>query len=186
VKEVVGLFEDHAQAERAADALFERGYDADSVGYLNRHRDAAGKVVLDDGYEMADTAEEAGKGVAGGAAGGAAVGAGAALLTSAGLLLVPGVGPFLAAGTLAGTLVSAAAGAAGGAVLGGAAGAVVGATDSDDGVADETASYYRDRIDTGYAMVSVNVEDSQRDEVVGILNAAGAHRVDSYGDGNWH
>ena len=135
---------------------------------------------------MADTAEEAGKGVAGGAAGGAAVGAGAALLTSAGLLLVPGVGPFLAAGTLAGTLVSAATGAAGGAVLGGVAGAVVGATDSDDGVADEKASYYRDRIDTGYAMVSVNVEDSQRDEVVGILNAAGADRVDGYGDGNWH
>ncbi len=185
MKEVVGLFEDHAQAERAADALFECGYDADRVGYLNRHRDAGGNVVLDDGYEMADTAEEAGKGVAGGAAGGAAVGAGAALLTSAGLLLVPGVGPFLAAGTLAGTLVTAAAGAAGGAVLGGAAGAVVGAT-GDDGVADETASYYRDRIDTGYAMVSVNVDDSQSDEVVDILKSAGADRVDGYGDGIWH
>ena len=184
MKEVVGLFEDQAQAGRAADALFERGYDVDSVGYLNRHRDAAGNVVLDDGYDVEDTAEEAGKGVAGGAAGGAAVGAGAALLTSAGLLLVPGVGPFLAAGTLAGTLVSAAAGAAGGAVLGGAAGAIVGAADGADD--DETAAYYRDRIDTGYAMVSVNVDDSQRDEVVGILDAAGAHRVDSYGDGNWH
>ena len=90
----------------------------------------------------------------------------------------------LAAGTLAGTLVSAAAGAAGGAVLGGAAGAIVGAADGADD--DETAAYYRDRIDTGYAMVSVNVDDSQRDEVVGILDAAGAHRVDSYGDGNWH
>ncbi len=185
MKEVVGLFRDQSQAERAADALFERGYDADSVGYLNRHRDANGNVALDDGYEMDDTAGEAGKGVAGGAAGGAVVGAGAALLTSAGLLLIPGVGPFLAAGTLAGTLASAAAGAAGGAVLGGAAGAVVGMAD-DDSVADETSSYYRDRIDTGYAMVSVNVEDNQRDEVVGILNAAGADRVDGYGDGNWH
>ena len=48
MKEVVGLFEDQTQAERAADALFERGYDADSVGYLNRHRDASGNVVLDD------------------------------------------------------------------------------------------------------------------------------------------
>lgn len=187
--EVVGLFESQRQAENAADALYDRGFNAGNVGYLNRHRDDDGNVITDEGYDVdgyaGETAEEAGKGVAGGAAGGAAVGAGAALLASAGLLLVPGVGPFLAAGTLAGTLGAAAVGAAGGAALGGAAGAIVGATDDGDDDVHETSTYYRDRVDSGYSMVSVDVEDGREGEVADILRSAGADRVDNYSDGAW-
>jgi hypothetical protein len=43
------------------------------------------------------------------------------------MLVIAGIGPFLAAGTVAATLGAAAAGGAGGAVIGGAVGAIFGA-----------------------------------------------------------
>lgn len=196
--EVVALFDDRVEAERAVQVLYDRGFDAASVGYLNRHRDASGAVITDPDYldtndydtadydtaDYADTGtagEEAAKGAAGGAVGGAAVGAGAGLLASAGMLLIPGVGPFLAAGTLAGTLGATAVGAAGGAVVGGAAGAIFGASTDDD----TTADYYRRGVDQGSALLSVQVSDIQVNEVTDVLRDAGADRVDVYGDEGW-
>lgn len=183
--EVVALFKDVNGAERAAEELYSRGFDAASVGYLNRRRDEAGNVITDPDYVDTDTdgtaGEEAAKGAAGGAAGGAAVGAGAGLLASAGMLLIPGVGPFLAAGTLAGTLATTVAGAAGGAAIGGAAGAIFGAATDDD----TTASYYRRGVEQGYALLSVQVVDTQVNQVVDALRNTGADRVDVYGDEGW-
>jgi hypothetical protein len=186
MQEVVGLFESRDQAERAADALYSRGYETENIGYLNRPRDGSDNVILDEGYSAdhdGDMGEETAKGVGGGMVGGAATGAGAALLASADLLAIPGVGPFLAAGTIAGTLAATAVGAAGGAVVGGAAGAIVGATDDHD--VDETSSYYRDRIDKGYATISVTVPEESSDEVAAALRDAGADRVEVYADTGW-
>lgn len=192
--EVVALFNDRTGAERAVEELHVSGFDAASVGYLDRRRDEAGNVITDPDYtdpnytegdvddDTGTAGEEAAKGAAGGAVGGAAVGAGAGLLASAGMLLIPGVGPFLAAGTLAATLGAAAAGAAGGAAVGGAAGAIFGAASDDD---DETAEYYRSGIDRGSSMLSVEVADNQVNEVADALRDAGADRVDIYGDEGW-
>lgn len=188
--EVIALFDDRVAAERAAADLYTRGFDAGSVGYIDRPRDEGGAVITDPDYEYAEddttgtAGEEATKGAAGGAVGGAAVGAGAGLLASAGMLLVPGIGPFLAAGTLAGTLGATAAGAAGGAALGGAAGAIFGAASDDDG-ADEQARYYRQGVDRGSALLSVQLVDTQVNEVADVLREAGADRVDVYGDQGW-
>jgi hypothetical protein len=187
MSEVVGLFTSRASAEEAIRELHDLGYTSESMGYLDRHRDETGEVILDPEYQVDhstdDAAEEAGKGAAGGALGGAATGAGAALLASAGLLVVPGIGPFLAAGTVAATLGAAAVGAAGGAVLGGAVGAVAGASDDNDH--DETTSYYRRGIDQGDAMVTVDVTDGRESEVADVMRRAGADRVDTHGDDGW-
>jgi hypothetical protein len=190
--EVVGLFRTPDEAAQAADSLFSMGYDSESLGYLNRHRDETGEIILDDSYDVDsydpdahDTAEETGKGVAGGAVGGAAVGTGAALLASAGLLAVPGVGPFLAAGTLAGVVAAGAVGAAGGAVVGGAAGAIVGATNDDELDEHEISRTYRESLDKGQSMLSVHVDENDESAVSDALRNAGAYRVDTYDETGW-
>ena len=155
--------------------------------FVNRYRDGSGEVVTDpdfnvdtDGPDRGGPADEAAKGAGGGALGGAAVGAGAGLLASAGMLLVPGIGPFLAAGTLAGTLGATAVGAAGGAVVGGAAGAIFGATEDGD-----TAAYYREGVDRGDSLVTVDVMPGREHEVAEVLRDGGATKVDFYSDNGW-
>lgn len=191
MSEVVALFSNRSEAERATDELLARGYDAERIGYLDRHRDEHGEIVVDEGYvadegyEDSDVVDEATKGAAGGAVGGAAVGAGAGLLASAGLLLVPGLGPFLAAGTLAGTLGAAAVGAAGGGVVGGAAGAIIGATEDGDHADHETSRFYREGVTQGRALVSVETDEAETTEVADLLRASGAERVDVYSDEGW-
>ena len=184
MSEVVGLFDSRERAERALEKLDSLGYDASKVGYVNRQQDEPGEINTDPGYNTdADhtggPGEEAAKGAGGGAIGGAAVGAGAGLLASAGMLLVPGIGPFLAAGTLAATLGATAVGAAGGAVVGGAAGAIFGAKDG------ETTAYYREGVDRGDSLVTVDVIEDGQHEVADILRDAGAKKVDFYGDTGW-
>ena len=187
MSEVIGLFDSREAAERATERLHSLGYGATEVGYIDRHRDDSGGIITDPAYtvdtdrdDTGDAGDEAAKGAGGGALGGAAVGAGAGLLASAGLVLIPGIGPFLAAGTLAGTLGATAAGAAGGAVIGGAAGAIFGASTDDD-----TASYYRQGVDRGDSLVTVDVIDGRESEVAEVLTEAGATKVDFYGDTGW-
>ncbi len=175
--EVVGLFDSRHEAERAIDDLYALGYSDREIGFINRQED---DYETEDLGKSGSAGDEAAKGAAGGAIGGAAVGAGAGLLASAGMLLVPGIGPFLAAGTLAGTLAASAAGAAGGAVVGGVAGAVFGPSTND-----EYSSYYREGVDRGNALVTVAVVKGRESEAAEALRAAGAKKVDQYGEGGW-
>ena len=174
--EVVGLFPSRMQAQQAIDALDAMGYNASTIGYLDRQRD--GDVDVSAGPEKA--VDEGAKGVAGGAAGGAAVGAGAGLLAAAGLALVPGVGPFLAAGTLLGTLGATAAGAAGGAVLGGVAGTIFGAATDD-----EHSMHYREGVDKGGSIVTVTANEGSISDVTSVLRDSGATKVEVHGDTGW-
>lgn len=188
--EVVGLFENRMDAERAVADLYAMGYDETNVGYMDRSVDEdALEATRDpdaDDVATGTAGEEAAKGAGGGAIGGAAVGAGAGLLASAGMLLVPGIGPFLAAGTLATTLGATAAGAAGGAVVGGAAGAIFGAAEGDEGYADDdTSMTYREGVTTGGSLVSVNVMNGQDSAAADAMRAAGATKVDVYGESGW-
>jgi hypothetical protein len=187
MSEVVALYSTRSEAERATDELLARGYDAERIGYLDRYRDESGDVVTDENYFADDDSpsnviDEATKGAAGGAVGGAAVGAGAGLLASAGLLLVPGFGPFLAAGTLAATLGGAGIGATSGGMVGGVTGAILGVVEDGD---DETSRFYREGVAQGQALVSVDVEEADAMEVASLLRATGAERVDVYGDEGW-
>jgi hypothetical protein len=175
--EVVALFATRVDAQRAIESLEDLGYDESSIGYLDRRRD---ELDRDEHATDRDAADEAAKGAAGGAVGGAAVGAGAGLLASAGLAFVPGIGPFLAAGTLLGTLGATAAGAAGGAVIGGAAGAIVGANTDD-----EHAAYYREGVEEGGSLVTVAVRDGEAADVASALDHLGAKRVAVHGDTGW-
>lgn len=191
MREVVALYPTRSEAERAIDELLAQGHDLDRIGYLDRYRDETGDIVTDEEYlpetdhEFSHVIDEATKGAAGGAVGGAAVGASAGLLTSAGLLLVPGLGPFLAAGTLAATIGAAGIGATSGGMVGGFAGAILGVVEDEEDGDDETSRFYRAGVAQGRALVSVDVEDADATETANLLRAAGAERVDVYGDEGW-
>ncbi len=184
MSEVVGLFRSRSDAERAVDQLTAQGHVVRNVGYLDRYRNEHGEIVTDES-NLEDTATEAATGAAGGAVGGATVGAGAALLASAGMVLIPGIGPFLAAGTIAGTLAATAAGAVGGAALGGAAGAIFGSLDDNEYAEHESSKHFREGVTQGDALVTVEVDPDIAAEVARDLRATGAHRVDVYGDAGW-
>lgn len=175
--EIVAMFATQADAHQAIASLENMGYNASTVGYLDGYRDE--RIDHDIDTADGDTADEAAKGAAGGAVGGAAVGAGAGLLAAAGVALIPGIGPFLAAGTVLGTLGATAAGAAGGAVVGGAIGAIFG--DSDD----EYSTYYRQGVEEGGSLVTVNADENAVAEVQSILHNHGAKRVEVHGDTGW-
>jgi hypothetical protein len=98
------------------------------------------------------------------AAAGTVAGAGAGLLAGLGTVAVPGFGPVIAAGWLVSTLVGAGTGAA----VGGLAGALMNA-----GLSDENARNYEEGVRRGGALVTVKVDETQMDRVVGILDDEG-------------
>lgn len=89
-----------------------------------------------------------------GAGAGGAVGGTLGLLAGIGLLAVPGIGPFIAAGPI----VAALSGAAVGATAGGITGALIGM-----GIPELEAKQYEDKVKDGNILISVHAEDA--DEV---------------------
>lgn len=177
--ESVALFATRMDARSAVESLEEMGYDASSLGYLDGYHD---EDALDRDADE-DTAEDVAEEVAKGAADGAAVGAGVGTLATAGMAMVPGIGPFLAAGTILETLGTIAAGAAGGAVVGGAVGAIFGSTSGED---DEHSAYYREGVEEGGSLVTVRADDYAVADISTILQNSGAKRVEAYGgDAGW-
>ena len=85
-----------------------------------------------------------------GAGSGAVLGGALGWLAGIGLLAIPGLGPFVAAGPLMAAL----AGAGGGAVIGGIAGALVGM-----GIPEESAKIYESHINRGGILCSVHAQD---------------------------
>ena len=136
---LVAIFDDRLEAERAVRDLEVAGFDADQVGYAIRGTDVGAGGMITDTSGTKD-----GRGaIAGAVTGGLAGGALAATVTA---LLVPGVGPVVAAGALAMFLGYAGAGAA----VGGILGAMVGL-----GVSDEEAQHYEKLFKEGKAIVAV-------------------------------
>jgi hypothetical protein len=118
-----------------------------------RTREMSGSSLNDktavDGSEGDMTA---GEGAAAGAGIGAALGGLGGVLMGLGLLVVPGVGPALAAGALASGLI--------GAGIGGAAGGIGGAL-ANAGVPEEEAGYYAEGVRRGGHLVVVTTTDDK-------------------------
>jgi hypothetical protein len=136
---LVAIFDDRLEAENAVRDLEVAGFNDDSIGYAIRGKEAVAGGMITDSSGTKD-----GKGaIAGAVTGGLAGGALAATVTA---LLVPGVGPIVAAGALAMFLGYAGAGAA----VGGILGALVGL-----GVSEDEARYYENLFKEGKAIVAV-------------------------------
>jgi hypothetical protein len=160
---VVGVFEERALAERAADALRQAGFSDDDIGFAVR--DGARESIVTEDEETSNAGEGA---VAGMVTGGLLGGVAAAAVS----LLIPGIGPVLGGGLLAATLSGAAAGAAAGGLLGALTGL---------GVSEEEARYYESEFQAGRTILTVRA-DGRTDEAVTIMRRHGGYDMETSGD----
>jgi uncharacterized membrane protein len=159
MRTVVGLYDRIDDAYRAVDALVQAGVSRDQIGIVAR--DVEGKYArylkTDKSFENQDVSE----GAAAGASAGAVVGGLGGLLAGLGALLIPGIGPVIAAGPLVGALAGAGIGAAAGGVLG----ALI-----DLGIPEETAHVYAEGVRRGGTLVYASVDESKANKVAEIMN----------------
>lgn len=152
---VTAVFDSTTQAEQAVMALRQMGINDAQLSLISRHGENAsmtgtGSAVASDA--AADEAGNTGKGLLAGAGVGSLFGLAAAL--------IPGAGPFIAAGTLATMFGSAAVGGAvAGAVVGGTSGAIAGAL-AKAGYDEKDAGYYGSAVEKGGAFVAVDTDGS--------------------------
>ena len=173
---VAGIFNSRADAERAAGRLREAGVAEDRISLLTP---GTTQEQLDE-VPTTET-EQPGMGAAlGGAVGGALGVAGGLHLGAAASLLIPGVGPVLAAG-LVGAALLGAGGAATGAALGGAL------EDSmARGLPHDELFVYEDALRRGRSVVIAVADDDERADVArGVLTRAGAESVDAAREKWW-
>lgn len=156
---VVGVYRNEEEAMKAINDLVEMGYKKDDISVLAQDRDQLDRIK-DDGDLSTESTKNVGKGAATGAAAGGVLGGVGALIAELGVLTIPGVGPFLAAGPIVATI--------GGLVAGGAAGGVVGALVG-LGVDKEEAKQYEENLDNGDILVIVQSDDDNYDRTSATL-----------------
>lgn len=208
---ITRLFDSHAEALRAVEALENAGVDhakisiisnnsdnrhhghshpggADtraSGGVLDRMGDRAERMAGGVGDVNRDGENDVAEGAGKGAATGGILGGGAGLLAGLGMLAIPGLGPVVAAGWLASMAVGAAIGAAAGGATGGLLGAL-----KEAGHTDEEANVYSEGVRRGGALVSVKADDADAARVEQLLNSErgieAASRVQAYRAEGWN
>jgi uncharacterized membrane protein len=156
---VVGLFKSREQAEEAIRELKARHFSNDDISLVSRdeERKQGGERRSFENQNLAD-----------GTAAGGAIGGLTGLLAGAGALLIPGIGPIIAAGPLAGALT--------GVVTGGIAGGLI-----DYGIPEEEGERYEQEIHRGNIMVAVEAEDEDmKKQAVTVFRENGAYDVRSH------
>jgi hypothetical protein len=144
-KAVFSIVDTSAQAEQIVNHLRLNGFSNDDISVLFPDKDTTREFA----HEKHTKAPE---GIATGATAGGILGGAAGWLTGVGALLIPGAGPFLAAGPI----VAALSGVTVGAAVGGIAGGLIGL-----GIPELEAKRYEGRIKAGNILISVHTEDSE-------------------------
>ena len=139
-----GLYPDRSQLEAGVNALIVAGFRSEDVS-----------VLLPDNEGTKDLAHErntkAPEGATAGVSAGGVLGGAFGLLVGLGALVIPGLGPFIAAGPIVSTL----AGMGAGGTVGGLVGALAGM-----GVPEYEAKRYDGRVRKGGILVSVHCDNS--------------------------
>lgn len=157
MKTVIGVFNSEDQAQSAIGALKQGGFDDHEISLVAK--DEGG------GEEQGDTfgGEDIGDGVTtGGVLGGLA-----GLAAGAGALVIPGIGPLIAAGPLAGIL--------SGATAGGITGGLI-----DWGIPEDRGQYYEDQVKQGQILAVIKTDDDTVDQCAQIMRESGARDVESH------
>jgi hypothetical protein len=165
---VFGIYSTRAGVENGVDALVRAGFPSPDISVLLPESVAGTKEM---GTEKATKAPE---GAAAGATTGGVIGGTLGVLAGIGLLAIPGLGPFIAAGPIMAGL----AGLGVGGAVGGATGALIGA-----GIPEFEAKRYEGRLQKGGILLSVHADTSEEiKRAKDVLKATGAEDVTSTGE----
>src|SRR5450755_4344149 len=165
---VLGIYSTRVAVENATDSLMRVGFSAADISVLLPESLGGSK---DMGTEKATKAPE---GVAVGVTTGGVIGGTLGVLAGVGLLAIPGIGPFIAAGPIMAGL----AGLGVGGAVGAFTGALIGM-----GIPEYEAKRYEGRIAKGGILLSVHCDTS--DEIKrakDVMKAAGAEDISSTGE----
>src|SRR5579871_6746603 len=143
---VFGIYQNEKQAERTVDDLLAAGYSNDDISVLLPDN----KGTKDFAHDKSTKAPE---GTAAGVTTGGAIGGTLGLLAGIGVLAIPGLGPFIAAGPIMAAL----AGMGAGGTVGGVIGALVGM-----GIPEYEAKRYEGRVKDGGVLLSIHCATSDR------------------------
>ncbi len=175
-KTVVGLFDDFQDAQNVVRDLTTAGFRRESIS-IAANKTASGYTGDGSDFGAGGTDTMAAANAAGkDATVGTGIGGVLGLVIGLGLLVIPGVGPVLAAGPIAVALGMGAAGAGIGAVAGGLIGGL-----THLGVPKEHAEYYAEGVRRGGTLVTVDAPDAQAQQAVDIMNGNGAVDIDTRG-----
>jgi hypothetical protein len=165
---VFGIYSTRVAVENATDSLIRAGFPAADISVLLPESLGGPR---DMGTEKATKAPE---GAAAGVTTGAAIGGTLGVLAGIGLLAIPGLGPFIAAGPIMAGLA--------GLGVGGAVGGVTGALIS-MGIPEFEAKRYEGRLQKGGILLSVHCDTSDEiNRAKEVLKATGAEDIASTGE----
>lgn len=151
-KKVIGVFHSQGQAEEAVHKLREEGFDRE-ISIVAKEEETGEKDAGDIRMENDSVAD--------GATTGGVIGGLTGLALGAGALVIPGLGPLIAAGPIAGLLSGAATGGLGGALI-------------DWGIPEAEAKRYEEEVRQGKILVSVECSDDKADKCQSILSEKGS------------
>jgi hypothetical protein len=165
---VFGIYSTRVAVENAADSLVRSGFLTSDISVLLPESIGGPK---DMGTEKATKAPE---GTAAGVAAGGVIGGTLGLLAGIGLLAIPGLGPFIAAGPIMAGL----AGLGVGGAVGGVTGALIGV-----GIPEFEAKRYEGRLQKGGILLSVHCDTAEEiKRAKEVLKVTGAEDVSSTGE----
>ena len=181
------VFENREQAEKAIHELRDSGVPERAISVIRLHDESDDKDRSDDRSHGNETVIDDGDNKATGTTKGIFAGGAVGAIAGLGALLIPGVGPFIAAGALAETLGAAGSAAVVSGAVGATAGGLTGAL-VDYGVDREHAEYYEKRVREGGVFVAVDTSDnpSAFGPSRGILRAAGGETAGANEDADTH
>ena len=165
---VLGIYSSRLAVENATDLLMKAGFPASDISVLMPESLGGAK---DMGTEKATKAPE---GTAAGVTAGGVIGGTIGVLAGVGLLAIPGLGPFIAAGPIMAGL----AGLGVGGAVGGVAGALIGM-----GIPEFEAKRYEGHLQKGGILLSVHCDTpGEIMRAKEVVKATGAEDVSSTGE----
>ena len=160
-KAVIGVFQSEDRAKDAISELKKQGFDEREISLVAKEKESLGGD--DDEHSGGLTMEQ--QNLSEGIMTGGALGGIAGLLAGAGALLIPGVGPIIAAGPLAAFLT--------GVVGGGLVGGLV-----DFGIPEERGRHYEERVKRGDVLVTVKANDDEVTQITSVLERYGGEDIE--------